>query len=60
MRRSDRQRKPPTWHDSYQMSQMVVRPYDKKMESLNILLRSGVIGELDSEVTYRLIKTLME
>ena len=39
LRRSDRERKPPAWHDSYQINNMVVRPYDNKLESLNILLQ---------------------
>ena len=60
LRRSERQRKSPAWHDSYHMSSMVIRPYDNKLESLNILLQSGVIGKLDSEIAHKLIKNLMD
>ena len=54
------ERKPPAWHDSYQINNMVVRLYDNKLESLNTLLQSGVIGKLDSEVAHKIIKSLME
>ena len=44
-RRSVRQRKAPAWFESYQMKQMVVRPYDYRPESLNVLLSSVVLRE---------------
>ena len=59
-RRSVRQRKAPAWFESYQMKQMVVRPYDNRLESLNVLLNSGVLGELDSEIAHKIIRSLME
>ena len=42
------------------MKQMVVRPYDNRLESLNVLLNSGVLGELDSEIAHKIIRSLME
>ena len=54
-RRSGRERKPPAWFDSYQMNQLVARPYDRKLESLNVLFNSGILGELDSEIAHRII-----
>lgn len=59
-RRSTRQRKPPAWLDSYQVNQMVARPYDSRLESLNVLLNSGILAELDSEVAHKIIKSIMD
>ena len=41
-RRSVRERKQPAWFDSYQMKQMVARPYDNKLMALDELMNSGI------------------
>ena len=60
LRRSVRQRQAPAWFDSYQMNQIVPRPYDSRLEQLSVFLNSGVLSELDSENVRKIIKALMD
>lgn len=59
-RRSGRDRKPPARFHDYHMNCMVPRPIDKKLEYINILIESGILTQVDSEVAHRLLDTIMK
>ena len=59
-RRSVRERKPPVWHDAYQMNQMVPRQYDSNLQAFDVLINSGVLNRIDTQVAKRLLDTLSE
>lgn len=56
-RRSVRQRKPP---DRYIMHQMTPRPYDSKIQTLNVLLDSGVLDDMDSDMAHKLLGAIFK
>ncbi len=58
-RRSERSRKLPVRFDSFQMNQMVTRPYDCKLQALETLMSSGVLNQVDAEVASRMIMNVM-
>ncbi|MCG7882613.1 MAG: hypothetical protein JAY96_13610 [Candidatus Thiodiazotropha endolucinida] len=61
LRRSARERKPPKWFDSYQVNQVTVnRPVNRKLQTLQMLLSSGVLNELDSDMTDSILVTVMK
>lgn len=60
LRRSKRDRKPPKKFESYQMHQITNRPHDRKLETLHKLLGSGVLNDLDSEMSHNIIEAIMK
>ena len=59
-RRTVRERKKPGWHDSYQMNQMVPRQYDSNLQAFDVLMNSGVLNRMDTQVAKKLLETLSE
>ena len=59
-RRSVRERKQPAWFDSYQMNQMVARPYDNKLMALDELMNSGILNRVNADVAHKLILAVMK
>lgn len=59
-RRSSRERKPPSRFAEYHMNLVVPRPYDNKIHAMNILMSSGVLNEVDTEVAHRLLEAVMK
>ena len=57
-RRPVRERRPPQKFDEYYMYQMV--PKDPKLQALDILVKSGILDEVDGETAHRLIGAIMK
>ena len=60
LRRSKRDRKLPKRFDSYQMNQITSRPLDRRLHSLQILLGSGILNEMDSDMTDKVLEAVMK
>ena len=60
LRRSKRERKLPKRFDSYQMNQIISRPLDRRLHSLQILLSSGILNEMDSDMTDKVLEAVMK
>ena len=58
LRRSKRDRKLPKRFDSYQMNQITSRPLDRRLHSLQILLGSGILNEMDSDMTDKVLEAV--
>lgn len=58
--RPKRLRQTPAWFDSYQNNSMVLRPYDSRLQQLNVLLTSEVFAQLATENARKYIKALMD
>ena len=55
LRRSERSRRPPKWHDSYVMHQQVQIPAaDARIQMVDALIKSGVLSCLNPEMTQKL------
>lgn len=59
-RRSVRERKQPVKYEDYQLFQMVNRPVDSRLQNLDRLMSSGLLGEVDSETAHRMIYAIMD
>ena len=59
-RRSERSRKPPEWTKSYQMNQITTRPYDSKLHALDVVMNSGILNNLDVEVTHKILDAIIK
>ena len=55
LRRSKRDRKAPKRFESYQMHQITSRPLDRRLHTLQRLLGSGVLEDIDSDMTNKLL-----
>ena len=60
LRRSKRDRKLPKRFDSYQMNQITSRPLDRRLHSLQILIGSGILNEMDSDMTDKVLEAVMK
>ncbi|XP_060576452.1 uncharacterized protein LOC132733789 [Ruditapes philippinarum] len=56
-RKSERKKKPPDRYGEYVYS--LTRPIDNKLHSLDTLMRSGVLNNMDSETAHRIIQSIM-
>ncbi|KAH3800326.1 hypothetical protein DPMN_153959 [Dreissena polymorpha] len=59
-RKSTRIIKPPVRYRDYQISQMVLRPRNYKVHALEVMVSSGVLDELDSDVVNSIVKAVMQ
>ena len=59
LRRSKRNPKPPKKFDEYYMNQMTSRPIDRRLQTLQKLLGSGILNELDSDMTHNILDAVM-
>ena len=59
-RRSTRERKKPKRFDSYIMHQVTSRPVDRRLQTLQSLLGSGVFNQLDSDMTTCILDAVMK
>ena len=60
LRRSKRDRKPPKRFESYHMHQITTRPVDRRLQTLQMLLGTGVFNELDSDMTNNILDAVMK
>ena len=60
LRRSKRDRKPPKRFESYHMHQITSRPVDRRLQTLQMLLGTGVFNELDSDMTNNILDAVMK
>ena len=60
LRRSKRDRKSPKQFDSYQMNLITSHPLDRRLHSLQILLGSGILNEMDSDMTDKVLEAVMK
>ena len=58
-RRSTRNRKLPTKFEDYQLHQMVARPYDRKLQAIDSLLKSGVLNDMDNDTAHKIIASII-
>ncbi|XP_060604316.1 structural maintenance of chromosomes protein 4-like [Ruditapes philippinarum] len=59
-RTSRREKRKPKWQEEFYMYQMVPRPYDSKLQALDILMNSGVLNRIDIQVAQQILDTLSE
>ena len=59
-RRSTREKKLPKKFDSYIMHQVTSRPINRRLQTLQNLLGSGVFNELDTEMTNSILDAVMK
>lgn len=59
-RRSQRDRKPPKRFESYYMHQITSRPLDRRLQALQKLLGSGILDELDSDMTHSILESVIK
>ena len=59
-RRSTREKKIPKKYDSYIMHQVTSRPIDRRLQTLQSLLGSGVFNELDTYMTNSILDAVMK
>ena len=59
-RRSTREKKKPKRFDSYIMHQVTSRPVDRRLQTLQSLLGSGVFNQLDSDMTTSILDAVMK
>ena len=59
-RRSTREKKIPKKYDSYIMHQVTSRPIDRRLQTLQSLLGSGVFNELDTDMTNSILDAVMK
>lgn len=59
-RRSKRDRKPPKRLEMYYTHQITSRPVDRRLQTLQMLLGSGVLDELDSDMTHNILGAVMK
>ena len=60
LRRSTRERRLPKRFESYQMHQIVTRPIDRRLHTLQIILGSGILNEMDSDMTHTIVDAIMK
>ena len=59
-KRPTRERKLPARFDSYQMYQMQSRPVDSKIQSINVIMSSGILNEIDRDVAHKVLKAILQ
>lgn len=59
-RRSTREKKKPKRFESYVMHQVTSRPVDRRLQTLQSLLGSGVFNQLDSDMTTSILDAVMK
>lgn len=59
-RRSTREKKKPKRFESYVMHQVTSRPVDRRLQTLQSLLGSGVFNQLDSDITTSILNAVMK
>lgn len=59
LRRSRRNPKPPKRYDEYYMNLMTNRPVDRRLQTLQKLLGSGILNDLDSDMTHSILDAVM-
>lgn len=60
LRRSKRVRKPPKKFEAYQMHLITNRPLDRRLETLQMLLESGVLNDIDSDMTHTILDAVIK
>ena len=60
-RRSQREKSAPKWFDSYHMQQISIRPqHDSRLEALSILTSSGILDQIDRNVAYSILDSIIK
>ena len=60
-RRSQREKRAPKWFDSYHMQQISIRPqHDSRLEALSILTSSGILDQIDRNVAYSILDSIIK
>lgn len=59
-RRSMRDKRPPRKFEDFYMMEMQTRPLDKKIEAVNSIMSSGVLGGLDSEIAHKIMRAIFD
>lgn len=60
LRRSTREKHPPKWLDKYQVNQITNRPVSRRLQTLQMLLSTGVFNLLDSDMTNVILNVVMK
>lgn len=60
LRRSTREKRPPKWLDTYQVNQITNRPVNRRLQTLQMLLNTGVFNQLDSDMTDDILNVVMK
>ncbi|XP_060594144.1 uncharacterized protein LOC132748508 [Ruditapes philippinarum] len=59
-RRSTRDKKPPSKYEDYYMNAVVPRPYDSKIQAVDVLMKSGILNQVDTAVAHKLLEAIMK
>lgn len=59
-RRSARERRPPKRFDEYHLYQMNVRSVDSRLHTVNTLMESGVLANIDADTTHRMLAAIFQ
>ena len=60
LRRSTREKRLPKWLDKYQVNQITDRPVSRRLQTLQMLLSTGVFNLLDSDMTNVILNVVMK
>lgn len=59
LRRSSRTRRKPAWFDSYNVNQVVVEDATSRLDTVNRLIKSGILNTLEPDVANKLLDIIM-
>jgi hypothetical protein len=61
-RRSERSRRKPKWFDAYHTSSLNIpdRPIDTRLNTMGILMNSGVFNQLNSDMTNKILEAVIK
>ncbi|XP_052765479.1 putative RNA-binding protein Luc7-like 2 [Mya arenaria] len=60
LRRSSRQRKPPSRYEDFHMHSLVTRPTDSRIQALEELVNSGILKNIDAMIAQKLVDSVFK